>query len=419
MLTRKLFKENRYKSTMKFSIIFSFLVLIALLSLSSSALESISGTELTISNKTFNEDLYIAGTILTFNSIVLGDFIAAGGDVFVSGSIVEDALIVGANVFINARVGGDARIFGGVVEVSSYIDGDLVVFGGKVILTEDAFIRGNIKINGFNVDIKNDHNSRFHVRAATLTLDSIIFGDIKLTANEIYASEDLNIIGNLDYSSERRNEVLEDSVDGDVNFNQIINGDKTGFILAATGFGYVMNKLYWLVLLLILGLLVINIIPKFSFEVASNIKTRTISTFLVGILVMFGIPFATVVLLLSLIGIPFGIFTGALYAFIFLFVRLFSIYFIGIFVMKFISKNNSLVAKMFITTKNSNSRRYKSKEFHDRNLCYFLGIALYGLLSFIPFLSFIVSTFVTLFAAGAFTIAKYESFMFWKKKEQV
>ena len=397
----------------------SFTLLIVLLSLSSSAIESISGTELTIANKTFTEDLYIAGTILTFNSIVLGDFIAAGGDVFVSGSVVEDLLVLGANVFINARVGGDARIFGGVVEVSSYIDGDLVVFGGKVILTEDAFIRGNIKINGFNVDIKNDHNSRFHARAATLAMDSIIFGDVVLKANEIHVSEDLNIIGDLDYSSERRNEVLESSVEGDINFNQIINGDKTGFLLAATGFGYVMNKLYWLILLLILGLLVINVIPKFSFEVASNIKKRTMSTFLIGLLVMFGIPFATLVLLLSLIGIPFGIFTGALYAFIFLFVRLFSIYFIGMFVMKFISKNNSLVVKMFMTAKNSNSRRYKSKEFHDRNLCYFSGIVIYGLLSFIPFLSFIVSTLATLFAAGAFTIAKYESFMFWKKKDQV
>ena len=402
-----------------------FLISISLLlATNANAMQFFSGNELTLSNQTFREDVYLSGSILTFNSIVLGDLIAAGLDVFVANTVTEDLLVAGGNVNVVSGVGGDARIFGGNVEISAQIFGDLVIFGGKVTVTENSSILGDVKIRGGVVEFSAPHRSKLEIDAAKIVLNSRIDGDVTIKANEITILDNFQVVGTMNYTSEKYNEKIESRTAGETYYNPMLPEKKSSMFFIA-GLGYVLNRISWLFMIMIIGLIVINILPKFSKEVVSNIKNKPIITFLFGILVLIGIPLAILILLLTLIGIPVGIFTGALYAFILVFAKIFSIYFAGIYITTLVFKNNAFAREFFSIKTKSNSKvklskkKHGNSEFKERSYCFLTGMLLFSILSFIPFVSFLISSIATVFAIGAFSIAKYNQFLFWKKKDEL
>jgi hypothetical protein len=74
---------------------------------------------------------------------------------------------------------------------------------------------------------------------------------------------------------------------------------------------------FWLVCyvsLLLLGFAVLAFSPARAASVADVIRTRTLSSILVGLAVLVGVPIAAAVLLISILGIPLGVAMLGLYA---------------------------------------------------------------------------------------------------------
>ncbi len=68
------------------------------------------------------------------------------------GQTVESAVVYGGNLVVNGHVKDDAVAFGGNLEVHGRVDGDAHAFGGNVILGPDAHVEGDVSAFGGSVE---------------------------------------------------------------------------------------------------------------------------------------------------------------------------------------------------------------------------------------------------------------------------
>lgn len=103
-----------------------------------------------------NDDVFILGENYTLKSdeILNGSLAVIGGNALIEedATINGDVFLVGGNLTISGKVSGSIAIIGGNVNISNTIDGDIVVIGGQVILTETAVVNGNISTIGGQVE---------------------------------------------------------------------------------------------------------------------------------------------------------------------------------------------------------------------------------------------------------------------------
>ncbi|WIG97471.1 hypothetical protein [Myxococcus sp. SDU36] len=72
------------------------------------------------------------------------------------GQAVESAVVYGGNLVVNGHVKDDAVAFGGNLEVHGRVDGDAHAFGGNVILGPDARVEGDVSAFGGSVERDDD-----------------------------------------------------------------------------------------------------------------------------------------------------------------------------------------------------------------------------------------------------------------------
>ncbi|NVI98929.1 hypothetical protein HV824_12480 [Myxococcus sp. AM009] len=72
------------------------------------------------------------------------------------GQAVESAVVYGGNLVVNGHVRDDAVAFGGNLEVHGRVDGDAHAFGGNVILGPDAHVEGDVSAFGGSVERDDD-----------------------------------------------------------------------------------------------------------------------------------------------------------------------------------------------------------------------------------------------------------------------
>ena len=98
-------------------------------------------------------DLVVFGGTIAVTGRVSGDLAAAGGNIQVLGQIVDDVRIGGGNLTFGDRIGGDLLAAGGTVTIlpGAVVDGDLYVAGGQVII--DGTVRGSVSMTGGRLSI--------------------------------------------------------------------------------------------------------------------------------------------------------------------------------------------------------------------------------------------------------------------------
>ena len=97
---------------------------------------------------------HLVGRRVTVDAAVGGDLYAAGADVTVAAPVAGDATIAGYDVTVGEPVGGDLRAFGRTVRVTAPVSGTALIRGGTVIL--DARIGGDATISAGSVEFGPD-----------------------------------------------------------------------------------------------------------------------------------------------------------------------------------------------------------------------------------------------------------------------
>ncbi len=335
-------------------------------------------------------NFYIAGANVTSNGSVGGDIVVAGGNVLVSGPVSEDIAAAGGSITILSNIGGDARVAGGNIIMHGRIGGDLVAGGGQVqvsgdgiggdvlwgggTLRIDAPVKGNLELAGGNVFINAPVKGNVHFRGEKLTLGSAAV-----------------ISGDLTYSSPKEAQLEEGAVvKGKTSFEPLPDARKT----AKTGFFVLLSVAFFLKFLMTLACaLVLGLVFKrYSTALVNGAVSQPLLELGRGFAALVLLPAASVILLITVIGIPLGALGFLAFAAMMLLASVAAPILLGSIVRRWISK---------------------SAEYEITWGTILLGAVLFTLLTFVPLVGWLAKFALVLMTIGAMVKIKWDIIRNW------
>jgi cytoskeletal protein CcmA (bactofilin family) len=329
--------------------------------------------ETIIIDGTVDGDLWAAGNTITVNGIVNGSVMAAGMIVNINGDIAHAVRAVAETININGDVGGDVITGCGNVNIVSTarVGGDLLF--GADIAGIDGLIEGNIKGTGSEVTISNGVNGNIELKVESLTISS--------TAN---------IGGDLSYTSEEEADIQSGAQIAGGTTHTLpevkpeVKKDWTKVFPFVLFFG-VLAKVLNFLMALVTGVVIIFLVPKKLTSITDAIGTRPGPSAGWGAMILFLTPIAALIVCFTIIGIPVGLITLALYGTALYLAQIP----VGLFIGRWIIGRFRVV---------------EGKAIMVGALA--VGLAILKLLSLIPYFSFFVGFVVVLFGLGAVVAAE-------------
>lgn len=248
--------------------------------------------QIRISDEVINENVYIGGGAVSLNSEVNGDVFIAGGQVDVDGSISDDLFVGSGDVRVTGDVAGDVRIGAGSVRIEGTVGGDLMIGAGTVEIAEGASVAGNSYIGTGQLVVAGE------------------VANISAQTDALRVTSTAQVNGDLTYSSGREARVDDGAtITGQVTRKKSPVPSRTkgeGALLAGGG-------IMWLITSILMILLFAYGLPAKSLRLAKNWKEEFLSNLGIGFLFLVVTPIAAILLLISLVGLPLGFITFAIY----------------------------------------------------------------------------------------------------------
>lgn len=206
------------------------------------------------------------------------DVVARGQNLEVKeGESVESAVVYGGNLIVRGTVEDDAVAFGGNLEIHGHVNGDAHSFGGNVILGPDAQVDGDVSAFGGQVQRANGASVSGSVESfGGAGLGRMVAGEIKRGMQDTRSHD----------APARDSDDDDDDHDGGGNGNSLAS-----FILQFA-------------LLFGLGFLGQMFFPARMKELGEEIRARPSKNVFVGVFGALALIPLTVVLCITLIGIP-------------------------------------------------------------------------------------------------------------------
>lgn len=237
--------------------------------------------------------------------------IVAGGDRTISQPVDKDLFLAGGQVAITTEIEGDAFVAGGQINIGGTIGGNLIAAGGNITVTGQ--VTGNIIVAGGQVMI--DQNARVGgyvlAGAGQVTINGQIAGPVKMGAGKLTVGNEASIGGNLEADVAEAEISETATITGEKKI--VIREIKTPKVPMQTVEGWALGS----ALISFLGkLLVLVILVKLfghMLKPAKDWLKLLWPTMGWGLIVLVITPVLTVILLLTIVGIPLAFILMMLY----------------------------------------------------------------------------------------------------------
>jgi len=324
------------------------------------------------------------GEVVEIAGTVNGDVKVVGGQVLIDGQINGNLLAIGAFVTVSGKISGDAQLIGGQIIVAGEFGENVTVGGMNVAVTNDAVISGKLLGVGSNVSLGGLITDDVKIGGRNMIVTSTIDGDVEAVVESLRISSKSHITGDLTYWSNK-----EVSVDD----NAIVRGEIIR--KAPQGFGAFIEALFGpspavmqpllrftsVLITLILGLFLISIFPTFTRHAVITLRTKHFQCLTTGFTALLLLPVVFGILVITIVGIPFGFVVLIASAIIFYIARIFVILLIGKLLLERVNRKSHEVWALV------------------------LGLALYSFLISLPLVGWAIAFFAVLIGLGATLIA--------------
>jgi cytoskeletal protein CcmA (bactofilin family) len=284
----------------RYAIFMAALLLILMLSGTASALTARSGGTVVIDD-VIEDDVYIAGGNVLISGTVVGDVVIAGGRVEISGNITEDLTVAAGEVVITGSVGDDIRVAAGNLTFNGDVESDLALFTGDTVIGREALIGGVLAFSAGQMEMLGNVTWDLTGSAGTMVLGGHVGGNAELQSGSLVMLPDARIEGDLRYTAPERIEVPEGTVGGEVYYNMMSDRSREVGVIVV---------LWWIasyLALVVIGLVALAIWPDRMQRLARRTSENPGTAFLTGLLAVIAAFVISVLLMLTIIGIPFGL----------------------------------------------------------------------------------------------------------------
>ena len=294
-------------------VILSFLLVILMaIPFGSVLAESISGNNIIVeSGKTLEKTSFLSGENVRVDGDINGTTFITAGNIEVNGTIDGDLFIAGQSVTINGSVKGSVFTAGQDITINGTVENSIYLAGAT--LKVNSQIKASAFVAGQTIYIEDDAviEREAFVGGSTIFQNGVVNGDWSSSSDALSIGGKIG--GDLNYSSKNKAEVLNGSeVVGETTWKKIDNEPskvtKTMFTTTL-----LIRILFSIAASLVIWLFVKWIRPDFWPNLAEEIALSPIRTLGFGALAVVLIPIFSILLIITIIGIPLSFILLSLY----------------------------------------------------------------------------------------------------------
>ncbi|MCX6142434.1 MAG: hypothetical protein NTZ35_04370 [Ignavibacteriales bacterium] len=250
---------------------------------------------------------FAAGDDVLIEGTVNGDAYVAGGVVEVNGTINGDLLVAGGQVTISGTVTDHIRAVGGTIRFSGKVGKDVSAAGGTVSFLRTSAVSGNILVGCGSLGVTGTIGKEARIASGDADLSGNIKGNVNFAGDYLAVRQGANIEGSVMARVREKEhvQIADGTVHGNVDVS-LAEMQPVSHILGYSPWRFWV-KTIWAVGLLLMGLLLVFLFPKFIKGIGSMITQRPGESLLWGFVGLIVIPILTVLLLVTIIGLPIGL----------------------------------------------------------------------------------------------------------------
>lgn len=373
-------------------IFFKYLIIILILVIPATSFAALfrSGDQpsIRLDEKIIN-DVYIAGGNVTSAGMIEGDLITAGGTITVSGDVTGDVMAGGGTINVRSNISDDVRLGGGTINVEGKVGGDVMAGGGQINISGPG-VGGDVTLGGGSVRIDAPVAGNVLIGADDVYINAPIAGNVKIEGDKVTLGSKAVISGTLSYRAKQELTKEEGAVvNGEVKFEQRKERKATKQVFSAFLSGFIAWKFFTL---LASALLVGMLFRRYSIETINIAIARPWYEMGRGLLVMIALPIISIILFITLIGIPFGVLGIIGFIAMLLFAWIMAPIILGSVVYKYFTKGEFEVS-------------WKTTLF---------GVIIFTIVGFVPFIGWLAKMLLILLTLGASTALKLKVVKEWR-----
>jgi cytoskeletal protein CcmA (bactofilin family) len=259
-------------------------------------------------------------------TVVSGNFFVSGNDITINGDVTGDILCAGKNITITGSVGGDILCVGQAITVSGDVGGSVRTASQN--LSIDGSVNRNVTSVGQNVGVTSGVGGDVFVGASQLVSNAAIAGslyagaekielngtvdhDVNVSVESLNIGDAASIAGTLTYESQNDALIAGGSSIGSVSHTLPTKVRKGNMIPEKKDVGMELGRKIWgkvwsLIILIGLGILFVVLAPKKAMRIKEEMETQVGLSFAVGLFSIVAIPTILLILIVTIIGIPFA-----------------------------------------------------------------------------------------------------------------
>jgi cytoskeletal protein CcmA (bactofilin family) len=253
-------------------------------------------------------NMYIASNNITIEGVVNGDLIALGQNINVKGKIMGDIISVSQNLNVEGEIGGNIRSITNTASlINTTVKRNVNLIGTNILINENSNINWDALILAGVAEMRGTVQGSLHGMVDKLLISGDVNKDVSFTINQnnnyyqdepIKITDDSNIKGDFNYSYNKNLNIDESLVAGAINFNKkdIENNWQKN----------IWNFIIAVFSALVVGLVFISISKKEMAIIQEKVNSRYKKSLLIGLGILFLTPIISVILMLTIIGIPLG-----------------------------------------------------------------------------------------------------------------
>ncbi|WP_459192552.1 polymer-forming cytoskeletal protein [Halosimplex sp. J119] len=252
---------------------------------------------------------------------VTGDLTVMTGDVLVRGTVTGDVTAVAGSVEVadGGSVDGDVTSASGSVTVAGTVGGDATAAAGSVDVVDDGRVEGSASAGGGSVTVAEGATIAEDASAGggDIEVAGTVDGDVA-SGQSVVLESTATVGGDVTYH-ETLDRAAGASVAGTVteesNPKFQVGGAEVGLGIGET-FDDVFSPLsavYWTLLSLLVGSLLIGLFPEFSAELVETATDDPARSGAAGLAALFAVPVLLIAVMLTVVGIPLAMGGGALF----------------------------------------------------------------------------------------------------------
>lgn len=270
------------------------------------AVETRSGDMVTVPEGKIQGPLFAAGNNVVINADVDGDVFAAGETITINGKINGDLLAAANTIRINGNVSGDARCAAAVVDIKGELGQSLTAAARDVTQFEGSRVGRDVLVFGSEVSLSGMAGRQVLGSGETIRLNGPVGSDVRLwSVGELRLGPAANIKGNLTYGSKTQAFVApEAKIAGAVNWEEI--QPKVKETVRHEGFNWLAQLASFAAGVLVWGVLAL-LFPGVWGNLSQTVRQSTWPALGWGVLFLLVAPLASLLLLITVIGIPLSL----------------------------------------------------------------------------------------------------------------